>query len=109
MELKAQHRVKAGHGLGPTVTKNTSALWFGFQHLLPIRDQGSGKDNSMLWLPKDRAPDETDALLSGDKLSHFPSSMAPVQKASHVHSPNSGKPGLRYLGPMDVIVGEVTV
>ncbi|MXQ90047.1 hypothetical protein E5288_WYG014074 [Bos mutus] len=52
--------------------------------------QNSGKDNSILWLPKDRAPDETDGLLSGDKLSHFPSSMAPVQKASRV-------PQLAYL------------
>lgn len=58
---------------------------------------------------KDRAPDETDALLSG-QLSHISSSMAPVQKASHVpqlaHLANQGS---GIWGPMDVIVGEVTV
>ena len=72
-------------------------------------NQNSGKENSILRLPKDRAPDETDGVLFGDILSHLPSAVAPVQRAGHVPQLAARGPGLRSLRPMDVTRGEVTV
>lgn len=54
-------------------------------------NQKSGKDNNIRRLPRDQEPDETDGVLFGDKLSHFPSGVAQMQKARLVPRPAAAR------------------
>lgn len=51
-----------------------------FQCLLNVGNQNSEKDNNFLQFPKDRAPDETNGVLAGDKWSRFPDGVTSTQK-----------------------------
>lgn len=86
---EAQHRVRSGHRLVPTVQKHCTLV--GFQGLFNMGNQKSGKDDNIRRLPRDQEPDETDGVLFGDKLSHFPRGVAQMQKARLVPWPAAAR------------------